>query len=136
MKRGYALPIVVILMMTIFAVFLVISNVTINLYEQYKYCYKTLDNTYERPIEEYDLPSIIKNNLSNILVEKDVKINGISDLRSFLQNENFTMIYEGFEITYMYTPISQKFIAERKSTGDLYNFYITYENRDIKIRYK
>lgn len=135
-KRGYALPAVVVLMMIIFTVFLILSNITANLYEQYKYCYKSLDNIYERPIEECNLPNVIKSNLSDLLIEKDIDINGIRDLRSFLEKENFKMLYEGFEITYSYTNISQKFVAERKSTGKRYDFYITYENRDIKIIYK
>lgn len=129
------MPAVVMLMMIIFVIFLIISNVTMNLYEQYNYFYKTLDNIYERPIEEYDLENVIKNKLSSILTEKNVQINGISDLRSFLESETFMMHYEGFEITYSYTPINQKFIAKKQSTGKLYDFYISYNNQDIKIKY-
>lgn len=135
-KRGYALPAVVVLMMMVFKVFLILSNITVNLYNQYKYCYKSLDNICERPIEEYDLQTVIKSNLSNLLEEKGIKIRGIKDLRSFLEKENFKMLYEGFEITYSYTSISQKFVAEKKSTGKRYDFYIMYENKDIEIIYK
>lgn len=129
------MPAVLILMMLIFSVFLMMSNVTMNLYEQYKYSYKSLDNIYERSIKEYDLENVIKNYLSSALIEKNVQITGISDLRSFLENENFLMNYEGFEITYSYTPISQKFVAKKQSTGKLYDFYIFYKNQDIKIEY-
>lgn len=129
------MPAVLILMMLIFSVFLMMSNVTMNLYEQYKYSYKSLDNIYERSIKEYDLGNVIKNYLSSALIEKNVQITGISDLRSFLENENFLMNYEGFEITYSYTPISQKFVAKKQSTGKLYDFYIFYKNQDIKIEY-
>lgn len=129
------MPAIVILMMIIFIIFLMMSNVTINLYEQYNYSYESLDNIYERSIKEYDLENVIKNNLSSVLIEKNVQITGISDLRSFLESENFLMNYEGFKITYNHTPISQKFIAKKESTGKLYDFYIFYENQDIKIKY-